>query len=92
MIKLAVTANMYLRFFYLLIDQKFVRVRNDSGFVGSRKGQLKENDMKPKCSCLSNEHIRVACPKFGHPALISEWLNYALHAEFVAAVGMLRKY
>ena len=34
---------------------------------------------------------RVACPKFGHPALSSEFYNHAPNTEFVAAVGMLRK-
>ena len=34
---------------------------------------------------------RVACQKFGHPVLSSEFLNYALKTEFVDAVGMLQK-
>ena len=33
----------------------------------------------------------VACPKFGHPSLSSEFYRYALNTELVAAVGMLRK-
>ena len=39
--------------------------------------------------CLAE--IIVVCPKFGKPALISEFYDYALDKEFVAAVGMLRK-
>ena len=38
-----------------------------------------------------NIQNRVACPKFGHSALNSDLYNYALNAQFVAAVGMLRK-
>ena len=34
---------------------------------------------------------RVACPKFGHPALSSEFKNYALNTGCIAAVDMLRK-
>ena len=33
----------------------------------------------------------VACPKFGHPALISEFLNYALNKEFVVDVSISRE-
>ena len=35
--------------------------------------------------------IIVACPKFGQPALSSEFYNYALKTEIVAAEGMLLK-
>ena len=31
------------------------------------------------------------CPKFGHPALSSEFYNHALKTEFVAVIGILRK-
>ena len=34
---------------------------------------------------------RVACPKFGHPALSLQFYNYALNTDFVAAVGILRE-
>ena len=34
---------------------------------------------------------RVACLDFGKPALSSELYYYAITAEFVAAVGMIRK-
>ena len=34
---------------------------------------------------------RVACPKFEHPALSSEFYNYTPNTEFVAAVGILWK-
>ena len=34
---------------------------------------------------------RIACLKFGHPALSSEFSNYALNTEFVSAVGMVQK-
>ena len=40
----------------------------------------------------SNQPIhRVEFPKFGHPALSSEFKNVAFNTEFVAVVGMLRK-
>ena len=35
--------------------------------------------------------IRLACPKFGHSALSSEYYRYAHITEFVPAVGMPRK-
>ena len=44
--------------------------------------------------CFSNKsHIfhRVACPKYGHPALSSEFYIYALHTYFVADVKWYKK-
>ena len=41
-------------------------------------------DMQMACSTH-----RVACLKFGHPALSSEFYNYTLIKEFVAAVGII---
>ena len=33
-------------------------------------------------------HTRVACPKFGHPVLSSEFYNDTLNTEFVAGASM----
>ena len=35
--------------------------------------------------------IRITCPKFGDPALSSEFYDYALNVEFATDVGMLRR-
>ena len=40
---------------------------------------------------LANICSRIACPKFGHPALSLELYNLALNTEFVPAVCMQRK-
>ena len=38
-------------------------------------------------NCTPYTLNNVACPKFEHPALSSEFLIYALNTEFVAALG-----
>ena len=39
----------------------------------------------------AQEFSRVASPKFGHPALSSDSLDYTLNSEFVETVGMIVK-